>query len=120
MKLTNQQIYTRFIEMEQFLQSYNDYISIKIAFYIQKNFQNLKQASELIEMGRNNIVKNYGVINDDEIEIKAENKEMFLKELEDLFSIEQDLDIKMIKLEDLGNIQLTPVQMQALMFMIED
>ena len=42
------------------------------------------------------------------------------KELNDLFSIEQYLNIKTFSIESLGNAEFTPAQMQAMMFMIED
>jgi hypothetical protein len=41
-------------------------------------------------------------------------------ELDDLFNIEQDLEIKTFSIDALGNTEFTPVQMQAIMFMIED
>jgi hypothetical protein len=42
------------------------------------------------------------------------------KEFEDLFEIEQELDIKTFSIEALGNAEFTPAQMQVMMFMIED
>jgi hypothetical protein len=42
------------------------------------------------------------------------------KELNDLFSIEQELDIKTFHIDDLGSVEFTPAQMQTIMFMIED
>ena len=45
---------------------------------------------------------------------------MYNKELEELLQIEQDIDISMIKLDDLVELDFTFEQMEALSFMIEE
>ena len=98
------------------------YIPIKANFFIQKNFDTLSKRMKEIEQMYMIICKKYGQVNEEDgnVQVPPEKKEVFLQEYENLFSIEQDLDIKTIKLEDLGDIELTPAQMQAIMFMIED
>ena len=122
MKLNNYKIYENAQALsEAFLQS-DLYIPVKANFAIQKNIKVMAAAGEEIEKSRIAVVSHYGILD-------AENNQYIVpeekiaeanKEINDLFSMEQDLDIKTIKLEDLGNIELTPKQMQALMFMIEE
>ena len=42
------------------------------------------------------------------------------KELADLSNIKEDIDIKLIPLEELDGIDFTPEQMEALLFMIKE
>jgi hypothetical protein len=42
------------------------------------------------------------------------------KELNDLFNLEQELNIHVFKLDDFDNIELTVQQLSAIMFMIEE
>jgi hypothetical protein len=78
--------------------------------------------AEDIEQTRMKIAQHYGELDTatGQYVIKKDNLETAKKELFDLFSIEQDLDIKTFSIDDLADIQLTPMAMQGLMFMIED
>lgn len=96
------------------------YIPVIANFFIQKNIKKLQEVYEEINAQKTKICEHYGELKEQSYVIPLENADLAANELNQLFSIEQDLDIKMIKLEDLGDIQLTPAQMQALMFMIED
>jgi predicted RNA-binding protein with RPS1 domain len=42
------------------------------------------------------------------------------KELEELFAVEQDINIKLIKIDELKDINLTMGQMQAILFMMDE
>ena len=122
MTFYNYQIY-------EYMQVFNDlfekqdlYIPIKANFIIQKNIRTIVTAGAEIEEARLNVAQRYGKLNKDQsgFLIPQDKLEKANQEITDLFSIEQDLDIRMIKLEDLGNAELTAKQMQAIMFMIED
>ena len=77
-----------------------------------------------IEQARLKIAQHYGELEINGVQqyykISEDKRTDAEKELENLFSIEQELDIKTFKIEDLGNTEFTPVQMQAILFMIED
>lgn len=122
MKLTNNIIYNLYMNLTKDYIDSDIYISAKINFYIQKNIAILSAAAEEIEQSRLNIAKHYGQLKKEEgvYEITPDNQEQALKEMKELFSIEQELDIKTFKIEDLGDIQFTSAQMRAIMFMIED
>lgn len=122
MKLTNYQIFEYVQKLFNVFENNDLYIPAKANFYIQKNIRTIATAGEEIEKSRLQIAQYYGVLNQEKKQyiIPADKIAEANKEINDLFSIEQDLDLKTFKLEDLGNVELTPQQMQAIMFMIEE
>lgn len=122
MKFNNQQIYQIANNILSNLDNLNIYIPAKANFFIQKNLQTLAAAAQEIEKSRLEIAKHYGVLDEEnqQYKISKDKLEEASKELNDLFSIEQELDIKTFSIEALGNAEFTPAQMQAMMFMIED
>ena len=122
MKFNNQQIYQIANNVLSNLDNLNIYIPAKANFFIQKNISTLAAAVQEIEKSRLEIAKHYGVLDEkgQQYKIPEDKLEEASKELNDLFSIEQDLDIKTFSIEALGNAEFTPAQMQAMMFMIED
>ena len=122
MKFNNSEIYQIANVLAKTFDNLNIYIPAKANFFIQKNISTLAAAAQEIEKSRLEIAKHYGVLDEEKQQYKIpEDKiEEASKELEDLFSIEQELDIKTFSIEALGNAEFTPAQMQAMMFMIED
>ena len=122
MKFNNNEIYQLAGHITSNLGNLDIYIPAKANFFIQKNMATLAAAAQEIEKSRLEIAKHYGVFDEEKQQYKIpEDKiEEASKELNDLFSIEQDLDIKTFSIESLGNAEFTPAQMQAMMFMIED
>ena len=122
MKFSNNEIYSIATDLVNNMNNLETYIPAKANFFLQKNMKTLISAAEDINKSRIEIIKHYGTLEETEGQytIPQENLEVTNKELIDLFSIEQDLDIKTFKIEDLGNAEFTSVQMQAIMFMIED
>jgi hypothetical protein len=122
MKLNNQQIYNIANNMFNTLGNLDLYIPAKANFFLQKNMQTLAAAAQEIEKSRLEIAKHYGELDEEAQQYKIPEDKIAdaSKELEDLFSIEQDLDIKTFTIESLGSAEFTPAQMQAMMFMIED
>ena len=122
MKFNNSEIYQIANNALSNLDNLNIYIPAKANFFIQKNISTLAAAAQEIEKSRIEIAKHYGVLDEEkqQYKIPEDKLEEASKELEDLFSIEQELDIKTFSIEALGNAEFTPAQMQAMMFMIED
>jgi hypothetical protein len=71
---------------------------------------------------RINLIEKYGVINAEgsAYDIPSEHMEEINTELNNLFAIEQDIPIHVLKLEDFGNIELSYSQMETIMFMIAE
>ena len=123
MKLTNTQIYDY---ATAFAQGLNDpYLKfpVKANFYIMKNKNTLTELAKDIEAHRIEIIKEYGQYNETtgQYDIDKNNIDEVTKNVNDLFNIEQEVQIYTIKLEDLGDkLTLSTSLMEALLFMIED
>lgn len=122
MKLTNNQLYQMVQEFNSLTLDNKIYIPAKANFFIQKNISLLAAAAQEIEVERIKIAQHYGELNEEgnNYKIPEDKMPIVAKELNDLFSIEQEFDIKKIKIEDLGDAQFTSAQMQILMLMIDD
>ena len=122
MILTNNQIFKYAQDMINFLQDKTIYIPAKTNFYIQKNIKTLQSASADIDEARIKIAEHYGTYNqkDNIYIVEPSNIDQASKEMDELFALSQDLDIKPIKLSELDGINFTTQQMQTLMFMIEE
>ena len=120
--LTNNQIYNY---TDSFIKNFSQkYIKfpVKVNFYLLKNQNTLLSLAQEIEQERINIAQEYGILNEEtqQYEIPPEKIQEVKKKLNDLFNLTQEVKIYKVKLEDFGNIELTPDQMEALLFMIED
>ena len=123
MKLTNLLIYNYASNLiVEFSNSAELKLPVKVNFYLQKNLLTLKNLATEIEESRLNIVQEYGQINEDGTSyfIPNENIEKAQQELNDLFALDQEVQIYMIKLDSFNDdILLSMSQMESLMFMIE-
>lgn len=119
--MLNNLIYKYNQDLEVF-NSCNSKLPIKINFYLQKNIQIIQQAAQEIERARLNIGAQFGVINAEGngYTIPPEKVIEANKELEDLFNLDQDLNIHIFKLNEFDGIELTYKELSAIMFMIEE
>lgn len=122
MKINNSEIYQIANVLAKTFDNLDIYIPAKANFFIQKNISTFAAAAQEIEKSRLEIAKHYGELDEEnqQYKIPEDKIEEASKELEDLFSIEQDLNIKTFTIEALGDAEFTSAQMQAIMFMIED
>ena len=122
MKFNNNEIYQLAGHITSNLGNLDIYIPAKANFFIQKNIAIFAAAAQEIEKSRLEIAKHYGELDEEnqQYKIPEDKIEEASKELEDLFSIEQELNIKTFTIEALGEAEFTSAQMQAIMFMIED
>ena len=123
MKLTNNEIYTLAQQLAVAFTNNEQRLPMKLSFCIQKNKKLLVELAQDIEQGRLEIAQTYGVL-DTEINqytIPPEKIADAQKELLELFDVEQEVNICMIKADSLNDdIELTMSQMEAIMFMIEE
>lgn len=122
MKLTNQEIYEKATEITVAFSNETKYIPVKLNFAIQKNLSVLLKLKEEIENNRVKIASEYGKLNSEGTQfiIEKENREKVEQELNDLFTMEQEIDIRTCSLSQIEGIDLTMEQMQAIMFMITE
>lgn len=122
MKMTNNEIYTHTRQLMDAFQDGDQKLPIKINFYLQKNKSTLLALAQDIEKARLEIAQNYGTLdeNGEQFVIPPEKMEAAAKELEDLFTLEQDVNIYKINVDNLSDdLVMTAAQMEALMFMID-
>ena len=121
MKLTNTQIYNYAQALNTAFTEKELHLPVRINFYLQKNAQTLAEASKGIEESRMAIIRQYGEENQENgtISVPLSNIEAASAELNDLFNLEQDLNIYTVSIEKFGEMELSLEQMNALMFMIE-
>lgn len=123
-KFSNAEIYSHSTALIKLFGNDNqNYFSAKINFIIQKNKNTLLDKAIEIEQARLEIIQKYGHLNEEDSNqfvIPPEKVEIVNQELADLLSIEQELNILTIKIDDLDKVEFTPAQMEVLMFMIEE
>ena len=123
MILTNNQIYTYALGLEQMFLEEEQKLPIKINFYLQKNKNILFELAKDIELARTNIAQRYGEIDEDTsyYRVLPENLEIATKELQELLGLEQEVNIYQVSIEDFpSDLILTTEQMEVLMFMIKE
>ena len=122
MKLTNNEIYSHANKLMEVFQDNTQKLPIKINFYLQKNKNTLLILAQEIEKTRIEIARFYGELNEEtqQFIIPPEKISEASKELNDLFNLEQDVNIYMINIDSLSDdYAMTTAQMEAIMFMIE-
>ena len=122
MKLTNEKIYTYAIKIAEQFTDEAQKLPVKINFYLQKNKAILLELAQGIEKARAEIIQSYGELDEggENYKIPAEKIADASKELEDLFTLEQEVQIYTVNVNNLpDDISLTTGQMEAIMFMID-
>ena len=120
MKMNNGIIYQYALTLNEALNNNDLQMPVAVIFSIEKNKQTLMAVAQDVEKYRMDIIKKYGEEVDGNYNVPQDKIEIANKELQDLFSIEQEVNIYKFNIEDLGDIKLTPNQMNAILFMIED
>lgn len=120
-KLTNSEIYSHAMKLQSLFGDASRSLPVKINFYIQKNRRTLYALAQDIEEARLGILAYYGTLNEEtnEYEFEDEKAKAASVELEDLFKLEQEVDIYMIDIDSFDdNTDMTIGEIDALMFMI--
>lgn len=119
-KMNNGMIYQYALALSEALNDNDLQMPVAVIFSIEKNKQTLMTVAQDVEKYRMDIIKKYGEEVDGNYNVPQDKIEIANKELQDLFSIEQEVSIYKFNIEDLGDIKLTSNQMNAILFMIED
>lgn len=119
--MKNRQIYEYGQKLAIFNNS-NIKLPVRINFYLQKNIQLISQAMEDINQARLRIGAQYGTPNSEGTgyDIPSENIPEVNQQLNELFDLEQEINIHKFKVDDFENIDLTYQEMSAILFMIEE
>lgn len=122
MKLTNNEIYSYAIALNEAFAGGEQKLPVKINFYLQKNKKTLMALGQDIEEARMNIVRSFGEASEDgeSYKIPADKINAAQKEVMDLLGLEQEVEIYKINIDNLPeDLSLTTAQMEAIMFMVE-
>lgn len=122
--MSNLDIYNTANSLAEYVRDNMDVVlPVKVNFFLQKNMNELINLAQEIEESRIEIIKKYGVQeedNPDQFTVPAEKQAEATKELEDLFALEQEVSINMLKLDWFDDINLTGQQVASLAYMIDD
>ena len=97
-------------------------LPVRVNFFLQKNIRLILDAAYEIEQTKMSIAAQYGTLNEAKngYDISPENRKIVEQELADLFNLEQDIPIHILKLENFEGLEFTYQQMSAIMYMIEE
>jgi len=123
MILTNNEIYNYANALVSAFQDKEQRLPIRLNFFIQKNKATLINLAQEIEKSRMEIAQSYGELDTESNQyvIAPDKIVETQKELNDLFSLEQEVNIGVIKASCLSDdYNLSTAQMEAIMFMIDE
>lgn len=119
--LKNSEIYSIGNALLEYMQGSLN-LPVKVNFYLQKNIMTIVELAKGIEESRSEILRKYGTLNEDGTSYHFDDDKISIAqgELNDLFNLEQEVKVYMIKLDWFDNVELSSEQVNAIMFMIED
>ena len=81
----------------------NERLSVKVSYALQRNVQKLNPELETYEKSRVELIKNkHGVMQEDgNYAVKKENAPAFIEDLNELLSVEVDVDIHKVNLSEI-------------------
>ena len=109
----------------------NAQLPIKVAYAISKNVNKIESELKVYNTEKAKLVNKYGekdkegklkVGENGNVPLKEEHIEDYNRDIKELLSIENEMDIHMIKLDDLLNsdYNISPAELSAIDFMIEE
>ena len=121
-KMTNSEIYNIATVLGKAFEDEKQVLPVKVNFYMQKNRSTLVTLAQEIEKARIAILEKHGTLNEEtnQFEFANDVAQTVVQELNDLLSLEQDVNIYTVNIDSFGDeLTLTTGQMEALMFMID-
>lgn len=128
MKLSNEKI----LNTVNALGSLNNaQLPIKVAYAISKNINKIECELKAYNTEKAKLIDKYAEKDEDgkliadeygNVNIKEENRENWNRDINELLSIENEIDIHMIQLDDLlnANYNISPAELSMIDFMIND
>lgn len=120
--MTNSEIYNIAAVLGKAFEDEKQVLPVKVNFYMQKNRATLTTLAQEVEKARVEILQKHGTLNEEtnQFEFSNEVAETVIQELNDLLSLEQEVNIYTVSIDSFGDdLSLTTGQMEALMFMID-
>ena len=101
-------------------------LPVSVLWNLSKNAKKLQELADLLNEQEHKINSNYfneeksNKTENGDMEIKPEFREEFIKEKNDLYNIENEVEIHTININEISNLNLTPADFNAIEFMIEE
>lgn len=114
MKLTNRVIFT---SVESLNKLNNLELPVKVAYAVKKNIDALNVQIKFIGERRNELIEKHG--KDRKIDIADKESVLaFNKDFNDVLEIEEEVEVKAISIDELGDAKLSSADLDALSFML--
>jgi|GEM_PF-5186324 len=92
----------------------------KVSYNIMRNTRKIEHELKPFEETRLKLVDKFGTVGDDgRTKVTPENMELFYKEVATMLEEDVDIDIRLIKINDLQDVKLSPNEIQYIEFMLE-
>ena len=109
----------------------NVQLPIKVSYAISKNVNKIENELKVYNTEKAKLIDKYGVKDEEDkliadeygnVNIKEEHKEDWNRDIKKLLSIENEIDIHMIQLDNLlnSNYYISPAELTTIDFMIEE
>lgn len=120
--MTNMEIYNIANALLEGFKDMDMKLPIKANFYFQKNMSTIVEMAQEIDKSRIAVFEKYGTLDSENNQYTFDPAvtDEVNKELQDLFDLEQEVKVNLIKLDWFDNIELTAQQVAAITYMIED
>jgi len=120
--MTNMEIYNIANALLEGFKDMDMKLPIKANFYFQKNMTTIVEMAQEIDKSRIAVFEKYGTLDSENNQYTFDPAvtDEVNKELQDLFDLEQEVKVNLIKLDWFDNIELTAQQVAAITYMIED
>lgn len=126
MKLTNKKILNYAMTIGAIS---NKELPIKVSYALAKNISKIEKELEIYNKEREKLIEKYSVKDknnqtvideNNQIQIQDECLEDWNKDIKELQNIEVKIDIHKFKLEELNGYNMTPAELMAIDYMIEE
>lgn len=120
--MKNLEIYNLANALLENFQDNNMTLPVKVNFYFQKNMNAIVEMAQDIDKSRIAIFDKYGKRDEENNQYTFDPSvtDQVNQELQDLFELEQEVKINLLKLDWFDKVELTSQQVAAITFMIED
>ncbi|MSS42476.1 hypothetical protein FYJ27_01820 [Anaerosalibacter bizertensis] len=124
MKLSNEKMLTDISKLRTLSQKQ---LPVKVSYAIAKNISKIEKELLIYEQERQKLIDKYAekdnegkVVADKNGQIKFKDKENWEKDIKELLSIENEIDIHKFKIDELEGYSMTPAEIMSIEYMIEE
>ncbi len=103
-------------------------LPVKVSYAIAKNIAKIESLLKIYNKEKDKLIEKYGekdeknefVIENGGIKLKEGTKKDWNNDLETLLDIENEVEIHKFKFDEIANVQISPAELQAIDYMIEE